>query len=193
MAEAENSAERLPSNGLVTETLQFENPRAVQQLYASDPALLKHLEDALSVRVTTREGWLRVEGESAKVDQARRVFAQLDAARQGGITIRKHEFQYALQSVMEPGNGAPNLTSLASLKIQTSARKAPVAPKTAGQLEYLQTIANHDVVFGVGPAGTGKTFLAMSAALAALRKEEVGRIILTRPAVEAGEALEAEQ
>ncbi len=65
----------------------------------------------------------------------------------------------------------------------------PVVAKTAGQLEYLRTIATHDVVFGIGPAGTGKTFLAMATALAALRKEEVGRIILTRPAVEAGEAL----
>ena len=118
-----------------------------------------------------------------------RVFNQLEAARIGGVTIRKHEFQYALRSVLEPENAGPNLTSLSSLKIQTSARRPPVVAKTAGQLSYLQTIANHDVVFGVGPAGTGKTFLAMASALAALKREQVSRIILTRPAVEAGEAL----
>ncbi len=173
----------------VAETLQFENARAVQGLYVNDPALLKSLEDALGVRVTTREGWIRVEGEPARVEQARQVFLQLDAARQAGTAIRKHEFQYTLRSVLEPKGAGPNLASLSSLKILTSTRKPPVVAKTAGQLEYLQTIANHDVVFGVGPAGTGKTFLAMASALAALKKEQVSRIILTRPAVEAGEAL----
>lgn len=188
MADVEIKAES-SAKSPVAETLQFENARVVQQLYANDPALLRGLEEALSVRVTTREGWIRVEGEQARIDQARQVFAQLDAARQAGTTIRKHEFQYTLRSVLEPDGAGPNLASLSSLKILTSTRKPPVVAKTAGQLEYLQTIANHDVVFGVGPAGTGKTFLAMASALAALKKEQVGRIILTRPAVEAGEAL----
>ena len=76
---------------------------------------------------------------------------------------------YTLRAVAEPGAGAaPDLRALTSVKIHTSARKPPVVAKTAGQLEYLRTIATHDVVFGVGPAGTGKTFLAMSSALAAL-------------------------
>jgi phosphate starvation-inducible PhoH-like protein len=172
------------------QTLQFENARAVQLLYVNDPGLLKNLEETLGVRVTTREGWVRLEGEPERVERAKRVFEQLDAARQSGTTIRKHEFFYALRSVSEPGqSAAPDLSSLTSLKILTSTRKPPVVAKTAGQLEYLRTIGNHDVVFGIGPAGTGKTFLAMASALAALRKEQVSRIILTRPAVEAGEAL----
>ena len=97
---------------------------------------------------------------------------------------------YALRSVMDPAaESVPDLKSLNSIKVVTSPRKNPVVAKTAGQLEYLKTIATHDVVFGIGPAGTGKTYLAMASALAALKKEEVARIILTRPAVEAGEAL----
>ncbi len=172
------------------DTLQFESGRVLQSLCANDLGLLKVLEERLGVKTTTREGWLRIEGRPENVARARRVFEQLNAARAGGVQIRKHEFMYALRTAAESEVGsAPDLAALSSIKVHTSARKNPVVAKTAGQLEYLKTIASHDVVFGIGPAGTGKTFLAMSAALAALRKEEVGRIILTRPAVEAGEAL----
>lgn len=172
-----------------TQTLQFESPRVLQALYGNDPALFKLLEETLAVRLVTREGWIRIEGTPAKVEQAKRAFEQLEAARQGGMPIRKHEIQYVLRSVADAAHTAPKLSSLGSVKIVTSARKMPVSAKTAGQLEYLRTIASHDVVFGVGPAGTGKTFLAMASALSALKKEQVSRIILTRPAVEAGEAL----
>ena len=172
------------------DTLQFEGGRVLQSLCANDLGLLKVLEERLGVKTTTREGWLRIEGRPENVARARRVFEQLNQARAGGVQIRKHEFMYALRTAAETEMGStPDLAALSSIKVHTSARKNPVVAKTAGQLEYLRTIASHDVVFGVGPAGTGKTFLAMSSALAALRKEEVGRIILTRPAVEAGEAL----
>ena len=173
-----------------TDTLQFESARVLQALCANDLGLLKVLEEKLGVKTTTREGWLRLEGDSVKVAQGRKIFEQLNQARQGGVNIRKHEFMYALRTVTAAeGGNPPDLAALSSIKILTSARKTPVVAKTAGQLEYLRTIAAHDVVFGIGPAGTGKTFLAMSSALAALRKEEVSRIVLTRPAVEAGEAL----
>jgi phosphate starvation-inducible PhoH-like protein len=81
------------------------------------------------------------------------------------------------------------LKGLYAEKIQTSLRKPDVTPKTLGQKKYIETIRGHDVTFGVGPAGTGKTYLAMAMAVAALKEEKVSRIILTRPAVEAGEAL----
>jgi len=85
--------------------------------------------------------------------------------------------------------GVSALRALYADRIITSTRKAPVAPKTVGQKKYVDAIRAHDVTFGIGPAGTGKTFLAMALALAALKEEKVSRIILTRPAVEAGEAL----
>ena len=175
--------------GLTSQTLQFESARVVQAICANELGLLKVFEEKTGVKATTREGWLRFEGDPAGVEKAREVFTQLDQARQDGVVIRRHEFLYALRSVFDATEAAPTLRSLSSVKISTSARKPPVVAKTAGQLEYLRTIASHDVVFGIGPAGTGKTYLAMATALAALRKEEVGRIILTRPAVEAGEAL----
>jgi phosphate starvation-inducible PhoH-like protein len=175
----------------MAETLDFENPRALQALYANDLRLLKNLEDALKVKVTTREGWVRLEGEPENVEKARQVFQQLDTARKNGVEIRRHEFDYALRSVSQPGedgNGS-GLGSLVDSKITVSPRRPPIVPKTAGQRNYLQLIDKHDVVFGIGPAGTGKTYLAMAMAVSALKREQVTRIILTRPAVEAGEAL----
>ena len=170
-----------------TRTLQFENARALQSLYANDLKLLKTLEDSLGVKVTTREGWVKLEGEPAKIDKAQRVFDQLEQARQKGVDIHKHEFSYALESVNEAR--PDNLSDVVETKIVTSSRKPPVVARTLGQRNYVEAIQKNDVVFGIGPAGTGKTYLAVAMAVAALKKEQVSRIILTRPAVEAGEAL----
>lgn len=168
-------------------TLEFESARALQSLYANDLKLLKTLEDTLGVRVTTREGWVKLEGEPEQLDRAQRVFDQLEQARQKGVDIHKHEFSYALNSVSEARTD--NLNDVVDVKIATSPRKPPIVARTLGQRNYLEAIQKHDVVFGVGPAGTGKTYLAVAMAVAALKKEQVSRIILTRPAVEAGEAL----
>src|ERR1700720_399931 len=170
-----------------TRTLHFENARQLQSLYANDLKLLKSMEDSLGVKVTTREGWVKLEGEPEKIDKAQRVFDQLEAARQKGVPIQKHEFQYALNSVNEARED--NLTDVVSTKIVTSPRKPPIVARSSGQRNYVEAIQKHDVVFGIGPAGTGKTYLAVAMAVAALKKEQVARIILTRPAVEAGEAL----
>src|SRR5437763_6622981 len=170
-----------------TRTLQFESPRALQSLYANDIKLLKSLEDSLGVKVTTREGWVKLEGDANHVDKAQHVFEQLEKARQQGVDIQKHEFNYALKAVSEERD--ENLSDVVSTKITTSLRKPPIVARSANQRAYVEAIQKHDVVFGIGPAGTGKTYLAVAMAVAALKKEQVDRIILTRPAVEAGEAL----
>ena len=170
-----------------TRTLQFESARALQSLYANDLKLLKTMEDSLGVKVTTREGWVKLEGEPGRIDQAQRVFDQLENARQKGVDIHKHEFNYALNSVTESRDD--DLGDVVATKISTSARKPPIVARSAGQRSYIEAIQKHDIVFGIGPAGTGKTYLAVAMAVAALKKEQVSRIILTRPAVEAGEAL----
>jgi phosphate starvation-inducible PhoH-like protein len=170
------------------QTLQYESGRVLQSLYANDLKLLKVLEEKLEVKATTREGWIRFEGEPEKIELARRIFEQLDRARQQGLTVRRHEFLFALRSVLEPEAGL-SLDELLDTKIVTSSKRAPIVPKTAGQRAYLKAIQTTDMVFGVGPAGTGKTYLAMAMAVQALKQEQVTRIILTRPAVEAGEAL----
>ena len=170
-----------------TRTLHFDNARQVQSLYANDLQLLKRMEDSLGVKVTTREGWVKIEGEPEKIDKAQRVFHQLEEAQKKGVAIQKHEFQYALNSVNE--SRGDNLTDAVSMKITTSPRKPPIVARSTGQKNYVEAIEKHDIVFGIGPAGTGKTYLAVAMAVAALKKDQVSRIILTRPAVEAGEAL----
>jgi len=170
-----------------TRTLHFENARLLQSLYANDLKLLKSLEDSLGVKVTTREGWVKLEGEPEKIDKAQRVFNQLEEAQKRGVPIQKHEFQYALNSVSE--SREDNLTDAVSMKITTSSRKPAIVARSAGQRNYVEAIDKHDIVFGIGPAGTGKTYLAVAMAVSALKKDQVSRIILTRPAVEAGEAL----
>ena len=101
--------------------------------------------------------------------------------------MRNREFAHALNIVQH--EGVAMLQDLMSDRVQTHEKKPGVTAKTVGQKKYLEAIRKHDITFGIGPAGTGKTYLAVAMALAALRKGEVARIILTRPAVEAGEAL----
>ena len=107
-----------------TRTLHFENARDLQSLYANDLKLLKNLEDALGVKVTTREGWVKLEGEPEKIDKAQRVFDQLEQVRQKGVPIQKHEFQYALDSVNEARGD--DLGEVVATRITTSPRKPPI-------------------------------------------------------------------
>jgi len=168
-------------------TLEFENARALHALYGGEEKFLRELEKRIDVKVTTRDGWLKIDGSPEGVAQARRVFEQLDEARKKGVTIRSHEFRYALEAAAI--GDSKDLGNFLDQRIHCSPRKPPILPKTEGQSEYLSTIRQKDITFGIGPAGTGKTYLAMAMAVASLREEKVGRIILTRPAVEAGEAL----
>ena len=172
---------------MATETLQFENARLAQQLFNFDPQNLQALETVLGVKATSREGWIKLEGADDAVARGKQLFELLETAVRSGNTIRNREFTHAVNILKLEGPGA--LRDLYSERIHTSAKKANVTPKTTGQRKYIEAIRKHDVTFGIGPAGTGKTYLAMAMAAAALREERISRIILTRPAVEAGEAL----
>src|SRR5213083_1532379 len=114
-----------------TRTLQFESPRALQSLYANDIKLLKNLEDSLGVKVTTREGWVKLEGDANRVDKAQHVFEQLEKVRQQGVDIQKHEFNYTLKAVSEERD--ENLGDVVSTKITTSSRKPPIEAQTSGR------------------------------------------------------------
>ncbi|MEY2408522.1 MAG: phosphate starvation-inducible protein PhoH [Verrucomicrobiota bacterium] len=170
-----------------TETLHFENGRSVQQLLGNDAQNLHAIEETLGVKATARDGWIKLEGPSDGLERAKQLFQILDSAVRSGTPVRGRDFSHALGVVQNDGVAA--LKDLYSERIQTSPKKAQVTPKTAGQKRYVEAIRQHDVTFGIGPAGTGKTYLAMAMAVNALREEKVSRIILTRPAVEAGEAL----
>src|SRR5438270_6046449 len=172
---------------MATETLHFENPRVAQQLYNNDPRNLQAIEKQLGVKATSREEWIKLEGDEDAIDRAKQLFLLLEGSVKAGSPVRNRDFNHALNIVRE--EGVDTLKDLMSDRIQTSEKKPGVTAKTLGQKKYVEAIREHDVTFGVGPAGTGKTYLAVAMALTALREGAVSRIILTRPAVEAGEAL----
>ena len=170
-----------------TETLHFENARIAQQLYSNNPQNLQNLEEKLGIKATSREGWIRLEGSEEGIEQAKELFQTLESTLRAGSAVRSRDFNQALAILTHHGPAA--LKDIFSERIVTSSMKGGVTPKTIGQKRYIDAIRSHDVTFGIGPAGTGKTYLAMAMAVSALREEKVSRIILTRPAVEAGEAL----
>ncbi len=169
------------------ETLHFDNARVAQQLFNNEPRNLQTLEKELGVKATAREGWIKLEGEGDGLERARHLFMSLENSLKAGSPVRNRDFIHALNVVKH--EGVTMLKDLMSDRVLTHEKKPGVTAKTAGQKKYLDAIRKHDVTFGIGPAGTGKTYLAVATALAALRDGKVSRIILTRPAVEAGEAL----
>jgi len=168
-------------------TLHFDSARQAQQLFNNDTKNLRLLKTALGVDATARDGWIKLDGEEEALDRVRHVFDSLCEQLVSGNHPGEREFLKAIETVKE--NGTEVLKSLNTQRITTSSSKPQIIPKTLGQKNYLQAIGSHDITFGIGPAGTGKTYLAMAMAVSALRNGDASRIILTRPAVEAGEAL----
>lgn len=170
-----------------SETLHFENARVAQQLFNNDPQNLKAIESQLGVKATAREGWIKLDGPTDAVERAKHLFQMLESSLRAGTPVRGREFSHALNIVQNEGVDA--LKDVLGERIPTSSKKPPVTPKTLGQKKYVEAIRKHDITLGIGPAGTGKTYLAMAMAVSHLKEGKVSRIILTRPAVEAGEAL----
>ncbi|MFI5357359.1 MAG: PhoH family protein, partial [Opitutales bacterium] len=170
-----------------TRTLHFPSPRHLSQLYAGREDNLSHAERVLGVKLISREAWLKIEAPAELATRAEEMFKFLDEARTQGMAIRTPDFERIAESFAR-GEGA-QLRQLVAEPLVIATQRKSIVPKTLGQKLYLQSMLKHPVVFGIGPAGTGKTYLAMAAAVSALLKNEVQRIILTRPAVEAGEAL----
>ncbi|CAN5821672.1 PhoH family protein [soil metagenome] len=170
------------------ETLTYETPQFLHSLIGNDIGNLRILSDTFGVHVTSREGWVRLEGADEAIATAKGVFAELEKVRRDGGEVTAAMFKLVVENTLKPWADKPADTIL-SLKLLGSSRKSAVMAKTRGQIAYLQAMKRSEVVFGVGPAGTGKTYLAMAQALQALREKTVQRLVLTRPAVEAGEAL----
>ncbi|MDZ4287768.1 MAG: PhoH family protein [Prosthecobacter sp.] len=170
------------------ETLTYETPQFLQRLLGHDLASLRILSEAFDVQVTSRDGWIRLEGTDSAVSGARMVLSQLEKVRRQGGEITTAMIRLVAESVQAESGDTP-ADAIMSLKLQGSSRRPPVLAKTRGQIQYIQAMQKHEVVFGTGPAGTGKTYLAMAHGLHLLREKAVQRLILTRPAVEAGEAL----
>lgn len=145
------------------------------------------IERTLQVTLISRNGMLKIVGPSANAKKAEDIFKELLGLSKRGNTITAQNIDYSLALSMEE-KAAP-LIQMDKECICHTINGRPVKPKTLGQKQYVDQIRKNMIVFGVGPAGTGKTYLAMAMAITAFRNDEVGRIILTRPAIEAGEKL----
>ena len=172
---------------MVTRKLHFENPKQLTQLYCSREENLRMIESHLNVRIVTRDGWLQVDGEEEAIEKVEAIMILLQDARSQGLKIRNPDFKNVLEGVVAGREEELRALFDKSCVIQT--RRSTIVPKTLGQKKYLQSIFENDIVFGIGPAGTGKTYLAMAAAVAKLLDGSIKRLILSRPAVEAGETL----
>jgi phosphate starvation-inducible PhoH-like protein len=166
--------------------LEYETAPFLHSLFANDARELKYLEEKLGVRSVTRDGWILFAGPEPAVRASAAVFADLEQARRQGSEIAARDFRLAVDLGAEGGGSVSELSGVRLLGVRG---RRPVMPKTPRQLEYLKAMEKNDVVFGLGPAGTGKTYLAMAMGLSLLKAKRVGRVVLTRPAVEAGEAL----
>ena len=147
----------------------------------------KKIERTLHVTLIAREGKVKILGEAAYVEKAKNVLSQLKELSKRGNTISEQNVDYALSLAFE-GNEDGLLEVDRDIICHTLQGK-PIKPKTLGQKKYVDAIRKQMITFGLGPAGTGKTYLAMAMAITAFKSNEVGRIILTRPAIEAGEKL----
>ena len=148
---------------------------------------VKKMERTLGVTVISRDGQLKILGPEHACRQAVKIFTQLLELSKRGNTITEQNVNYALSLVAEERTSA--ITEIDKDYICHTLNGRPIKPKTLGQKAYVDEIRKKMIVFGLGPAGTGKTYLAMAMAITAFKNDEVGRIILTRPAIEAGEKL----
>ena len=169
------------------EFLEIENIEIAGAVFGSFDENVKLIEKECSVDITTRDSGMKISGSGESVEKAKRVLrALLDMARRGD-NISAQNVSYVI-SMVEEGN-EQLLAELGADNICITAKGRPIKPKTIGQKEYVKAISSNTITLGVGPAGTGKTYLAVAMAVTALRNKQISRIILTRPAVEAGEKL----
>lgn len=156
-------------------------------LFGANERNVSLLESELGVKLSLRGSKIKIEGEAENVGWARQVLEKLMELEERHTPIDRTTLRYACALVKE--DGLDRLDELAAQVVAITHRGRPVRCKTLGQYDYVKAIREHELTFAVGPAGTGKTYLAMALAVAALRNKEVERIVLTRPAVEAGEKL----
>ncbi|MFP4421634.1 MAG: PhoH family protein, partial [Desulfococcaceae bacterium] len=167
--------------------LTFEDIELSRQLFGDQNRNLQRIASALDVRINTRGNTALIQGDPIDADLARSLLNQLYELLESGYPIYPNDIDYAIGILSKDERARLKEIFLDTVFI--TAKKRHITPKSRNQKNYIDAIRRFDIVFGIGPAGTGKTYLAMAMAVSALNKGEVNRIILTRPAVEAGEAL----
>lgn len=167
--------------------LEFKDQNEIQALFGPNDVHLKRIEEKLHVTIVTRGEEICVKGDEEVVTSVHDILKTLLQLLRKGIVISERDVVYAME--LAKRNLLHELTDLYDEKLITTAKGKSIVVKTLGQKHYISAMKKYDMVFGIGPAGTGKTFLAVVMAVTALKEGQVKRIVLTRPAVEAGESL----
>ncbi len=167
--------------------LTFGDINLARQLFGEHNANLHRVADTVGVRIHARGNVVFIKGDAIAAALARNILSQLYGLLENGYPVYLNDVDHAVRALSK--DDRLRLQDIFMDTAFVTAKKKAIAPKSAAQKNYIDAIRTNDMVFGIGPAGTGKTYLAMAMAVAALSKGEVDRIILTRPAVEAGEAL----
>ncbi|CAB5081454.1 Phosphate starvation-inducible protein PhoH, predicted ATPase [Olavius algarvensis associated proteobacterium Delta 3] len=167
--------------------LSFTEIDLARQLFGEQNGNLQKIADALDITINARGNDVLLDGDSIAVSLAGNILSQLYGLLENRYPIYPRDVDYAIRALSE--NDRVRLKDIFLDTVFITSKKRPITPKSPAQKDYIDAIRNYDIVFGIGPAGTGKTYLAMAMAVSALSKKQVSRIILTRPAVEAGEEL----
>jgi phosphate starvation-inducible PhoH-like protein len=178
---------RKAGSGSKAVTLSFDDNRVARDLFGAEDRHLRLIEEVLGVETAVRGASLRLSGAIHDVEAAERILRQLYGLLKQGQPVLGAEMERVIRAMS--ADRAADIESLLSSAIFLPAKRRPIMPRSPAQKGYLEAIASNDMVFCVGPAGTGKTYLAVAMAVASLLRKEFDRIILTRPAVEAGEKL----
>lgn len=171
---------------VIEKNMEIPDVETAMNLFGHCDQNIRILEDALDIRVTNRENEVKISGFQSKVDAAIEIMQKLIGIIEQGETVTAQNVNYLIQLNQE---NADKTDELPLDLVCLTARGKPIKSKTYGQKKYIEAIRRNTIVFCIGPAGTGKTFLAVAMAVKAFREKQVSRIILTRPAVEAGERL----
>lgn len=172
---------------ILTKKIELENANEARTLFGNSDNHLKRMEEEFEVALITRGERLHINGYDESVSQVEKIIQQLLRVIRNGIQISERDIVYAIQ--LSKQGRIDYFSELFEEEIGKTIKGKPIRVKTLGQREYIEAIRKNDLVFGIGPAGTGKTYLAVVMAVNALKQNKVSKIILTRPAVEAGESL----
>ena len=167
--------------------MTLQNTAEALALFGPQDKFLRLIEERMDARIQSREAEISIQGEGAMLDSIHQLLDVLLQLVRNGYALTERDILYAIDLAKEMK--ADQLLELYKGEITTTYRGKPIRVKTIGQRHYVSTIRKKDIVFGIGPAGTGKTYLAVVLAVAALKEGQVKKIVLTRPAVEAGESL----
>ena len=170
-----------------TKELVLENNAIIPELFGSQDLNLKLIEKKFNVRITTRENHIRIKGDPKEIETVESLIKQLEKLHEANLKVENGDVKFAIRLVADDPH--VDLKAIFSERIAVSPKKGYITPKGPAQHQFIQSIREDDIVLSIGPAGTGKTYLAVAMAVEGLLKKKFRKIVLVRPAVEAGEKL----